>query len=276
MPTTSDSIITTTLPQSWLPEALPAVTGDDAAPSNQAELSSLRAVKAVHIEGKPPRERAMLPGYDSGVVCVLLGLFIFVVVNFKHYSTFLRTLIGRVWNVRKRENAFNEHNTVSETRLLVSMIMMVCFGEGALLFSHLYNTHVTTAPAVFTLLSVTMGVATAYYLLQLVAYATVGWTFGSSREVSQWLRGFNASQSLLGIAMIVPALVTLFYPETTAAMCGIGVVLYVVARILFICKGFKIFYHNLFSLVYFILYLCALEIAPLLIMYRGRSLILSQ
>jgi len=39
--------------------------------------------------------------------------------------------------------------------------------------------------------------------------------------------------------------------------------LYICARLVFICKGFRIFYGNLSSIVYFLLYLCAVEMVPL-------------
>ncbi|MDE5596138.1 MAG: DUF4271 domain-containing protein, partial [Muribaculaceae bacterium] len=41
----------------------------------------------------------------------------------------------------------------------------------------------------------------------------------------------------------------------------------------FIWKGFSIFYNNIFSLVYFILYLCALEIIPLIYVFQLALLI---
>jgi len=42
--------------------------------------------------------------------------------------------------------------------------------------------------------------------------------------------------------------------------------LYLVARLIFIIKGIRIFYSNLTSIVYFILYLCAVEIVPVVVM----------
>lgn len=49
--------------------------------------------------------------------------------------------------------------------------------------------------------------------------------------------------------------------------------IYLISRILFIYKGFKIFYRNILDLFYFIVYLCALEITPLFWVYRSSILI---
>ena len=55
-------------------------------------------------------------------------------------------------------------------------------------------------------------------------------------------------------------------------MVATGSVLYLVVRLIFICKGFRLFYDNLLSSVYFILYLCTLEIAPLILLYKGHTM----
>ncbi|MCH5320108.1 MAG: DUF4271 domain-containing protein, partial [Paramuribaculum sp.] len=54
-----------------------------------------------------------------------------------------------------------------------------------------------------------------------------------------------------------------------------AMVLYVLARIMFIVKGFRIFYTNSASIVYFILYLCSLEIVPVTIFFYLAYLLCS-
>ncbi|MBR5727625.1 MAG: DUF4271 domain-containing protein, partial [Muribaculaceae bacterium] len=44
-------------------------------------------------------------------------------------------------------------------------------------------------------------------------------------------------------------------------------ILYICARFIFIFKGIRIFYSNLLSILYFILYLCGVEIVPLIVIY---------
>ena len=54
-----------------------------------------------------------------------------------------------------------------------------------------------------------------------------------------------------------------------APMLWIGVIIYISCRIVFICKGFRIFFNNLVSLLYFILYLCSVEIVPVILSFTG-------
>lgn len=110
--------------------------------------------------------------------------------------------------------------------------------------------------------------ALCFYLWQLAVYGTIGYAFADRDATRQWLLGFNSSQVLLSFLLIIPALLSLFYTGLTNLMLILAVGCYILTRILFICKGFRIFYTNFSSLLYFILYLCALEIIPLLILRR--------
>ena len=111
--------------------------------------------------------------------------------------------------------------------------------------------------------------ALLYYLWQLAAYGVVGSIFTDKVSARMWMKGFNASQSLLSMLIVVPAVVVLFNPSASHIVIILGLIAYFVARFAFICKGFRLFYDNFGSLLYFILYLCSLEIVPLVLLYRA-------
>lgn len=245
---------------------------ETAAPASTREMATMRPARVEYIDGIQPGSRSILPGYDSGITCLLLCLFLFVAYNFQHYSSYLRMLWGELTSVRRRANVFDDRSA-SESRLMLSLVVVTCVSESILLFSLVYNPAGVASP--IRILAPILGVTALFYMVQLAAYSTVGWVFTDRENSGQWLKGFNSSQALLGISLILPALFTLFYPAASAMMAGLGCLLYVLARGIFIIKGFRIFYTDLFSWVYFILYLCTLEIAPLVMLYRGVKLIYS-
>lgn len=218
-----------------------------------------------YTEGVLPEPRPMLPGYDSGVMCLLIAIFLILTANFRHYSTFIKTLAQDLFTVRRRANAFDENNTVSETRVLISLITLVCFCEGIIIYG---STIIGSAVAAFPTICILTLLTGVYYFWQLAAYRTVGYIFGTRNYTSQWLKGFNASQSLLGLLLVIPALLLLFNPGMKTILLGVSIAFYFIARLIFITKGFRIFYDNYGSLVYFILYLCTLEIIPPLVLFR--------
>ncbi len=218
--------------------------------------------------GMHPEPRALLPGYDSGVICMLLAAFVLLAANFRHYSTYLRNLPANLWSVKTRDNVFDDSHTLSETRMLMAMIVIVCVCEGLLAYS-LLRAYISPEISISAGAAMATACAAVFYFARLAAYGVAGYIFAAPRGAALWIKGFNASQSLLGMLLVVPALWVLFNPGASTAMAVTGGAACFLCRLLFICKGFRIFYDKTYSLVYFILYLCTLEIAPLFAIWRG-------
>lgn len=229
---------------------------------------SLCVGKVGYTLGLPAVERPVLPGNDAGVICLLIVAFMFLSVNFRHYTTFLKTFAQDLWKVRRRENAFDEH-TVSETRVISSLVIILCLAEGIIFYSAIRSFYPSIP--VFNSILVCSVAAVVMYFVMFAAYRVVGYTFTSPDNSRQWLKGYRASQCLLGMVLVVPAMVVLFNPGVGQWVVVFALAAYVLARIIFIFKGFRIFYINTFSLVYFILYLCALELLPPLIMCKAAT-----
>ncbi len=232
-------------------------------------ITGIKHTTIGYTSGLSAHQRPELPGYNSGVLCLVLAMLLAIVFNVRHYGRFFKTLIQNLWSVRVRTNLFDEH-TVNETRIIVTLVCQTCICEALLIVAWMIHSGCTfTSGELTATVAATCLMTGAYYVMQLAAYRTVAYAFTSRNLAHQWMRGFNATQTLLGFGLLVPTLVLLFYPAATAPLLILAIFLYIIARIVFICKGFRIFYHNLFSLIYFILYLCSLEIIPLLIVYQA-------
>jgi len=134
--------------------------------------------------------------------------------------------------------------------------------------SVLYNINGRPATASFSGTTAAMGILGLYYLFQIAVYSLIGYSFSSPEGRRQWVQGFAASSAIAGLALAAPALLIVCRPEWTTPMLWLSAAIYAASRAVFVVKGFKIFYHKLRSLLYFILYLCTLEIIPVLLIYR--------
>lgn len=237
------------------------------APWSGAESSRMTAGTIPYLKGMTPQERSTLPGYDSGVICLLILVFVLLSTNFSHYSTYIKNFTQDLWSVRRRENVFDV-KTFSETRVQLSMALLVCLCEGIILYSVSTGAALWASIGIFPAILLLSAAAGLYYLLQTWSYRLTGYVFSDKVTSRLWIKGFNASQSFLGLSLTIPSLLLLFNPGLTAIMVGISVFLYFTARIIFICKGFRLFYDKFSSLSYFILYLCTLEIVPLILLFR--------
>ena len=247
---------------------------EDMAPGSVSERAITYTGKVPYTEGISPISRRELPGYNSGVMTLLVAVFFFITFNIGHYSTFLKTFAHNLFSVRRRPNMFDDRSTMSETRVLVSLILLTCVSEGILSFTALTTINDIKSDNFHSIL-ILSGLALVYYLIQYVAYRMVGYIFTTKKRAQMWMKGFSSSQALLGLTICAPALFSLFVPSAQKTILIVSLLLYITARIIFISKGFRIFYHNLFSLVYFILYLCTLEIIPLILIYKASLFLTS-
>lgn len=222
-----------------------------------------------YTQGLDAVERTSVWGQDSAILAFIIVILLTAMFGMRHYRRFFSVSWRNLSNVRTRINAFDDH-TIDESSTLFTLNLVACVGEAIMLMGvYQLSCAGLRATAVFvTLLSLT-AMMCAYVVAQYAVYWIVGFVFTSRTMRSQWLSGFSSVQSMLGLSLIVPALTAMFYPGLTTGLVLLGAFIYLGWRMVFIVKGFRIFFHNYFSLVYFILYLCSVEIIPLLLLYRS-------
>ncbi len=215
------------------------------------------------IEGVP---RPINAGDNSGVLTIVTGVFVLMMLSFRKYNRLFSSLFRELLGL-KRPNFYDEH-TSKEKGVISLLALQWSVYTGLLLYTLMTVT--SMAPPMHALRDILMLIVLTsfYYVFQVCAYNTVGYTFAESEGHRSFVEGFTASQSLVGFLLVVPALVAIFYHTLAMPMLLVGGFFYFIARLLFIVKGFRIFYQNIWSLLYFILYLCTLEIIPLIVIYN--------
>lgn len=241
------------------------------APLSAAEQQLFTSQAPAWTHGHPGTPRPVSPATDSGILAILVAIMVLVGLNMRHVRRIFSTLPQDLLSVRRRNNAFDEH-TANETRVVILLLLGTCVMESLLLYRWLgVITPATTSTTVFHTISALICLTIAFYLFQLAACASIGFTFTDPLSATLWRRGLNASTAILGIALTAPALISLFYPAFSSQMLALAVILYLLSRICYIYKGFRIFYLNFNSWLYFILYLCTLEIIPVIILSLAAS-----
>lgn len=235
------------------------------APASVADRELYSSRPPAWESGVEGEARPVTPGADTGILAIVVAVIVLIGLNMRYVRHLFKSLPQDLLSVRRRANVFDEH-TANETRVVLLQLLQLWVYEGILLFMWQWNpTGEWTPGRVLSVVGAMIGVAALFNLFQMGACATLGYVFADRVGATQWRRGLNASQILLGWSVMIPALVALFYPGMAGAMLLAAAVLYVVWRLCFISKGFRIFYENLGSLLYFILYLCTLEIIPVIV-----------
>ena len=219
-----------------------------------------------HAEGLEPSE---LPGaFDrtEPVSALIAATLVVAGLCARGIGRALRSYRTALFSVRRRENAFDDtHKAPVGASVLLALITVV-FGGLALYCSTPFCLDPTFAGAIAA-----VGCAAAYYVFMFCACRVVGYTFGTPSGSSLWNAGYVATMACTGLALIVPVLLMMYIPQWRIPLLWICAVLFILGKTIFIVKGFRIFYNKIRSLLYSILYLCTLEIIPLLALYAVLS-----
>lgn len=206
---------------------------------------------------------------SSGVMLIAIFSFLLIAFTFRRGARYFKALLRDPFSVRVHEKEIaNVHRTINDRFVLATLLLNTCIVVGILLYFALIESGRLTVAATASLRSVVACIAasTGLYLLQIILYHFTGYVFAPTGErIKVWLQGFNSTQALLGLILIPVILMLALHQGSPEVLVAVGATLFVIMRIVFISKGFRIFFNKIGRYLYFILYLCALEIVPVAI-----------
>lgn len=195
---------------------------------------------------------------DSPLLTVLLAVIVVSCLCAPVMSRIVAAYFKQL--VRSHHQAQSAEKTLGERLVVIlGLLQTVAFG-GLLLFCAL---GAGERPPLASLSGLTL-LAALLLTVQLIGYRLVGYAFASSEQSHSWQSAFLVTQALCGYLLVVPAFGALFYPSLITVFAIIAGVVYVGCRIPLFISEFRIFHTDNLSIIYFFLYLCTLEIVPLL------------
>ncbi len=227
----------------------------------------------------------------SWLTLLLLIPFVIIGIKMKNTSRFIASLFQDLTSIRERHSIFD--TTVRETSMLFWLITLTTVAGGVLLGTATLPTalppgHPLPPPlewitsggtpewlsgVPYSLLHslVCIILMTAYMFFIWIAYMVAGRVFETAVATHLWIQGFAASMGLLGLLLLPLALIAISMPEWTYTLVIIAVVAFILAKITFIWKGFRIFCSKGASWVLFLYYLCSLEVVPVILVIAAAS-----
>ena len=119
----------------------------------------------------------------------------------------------------------------------------------------------------YYLILIYFGIAIAYFLLKILLYSVVNNTFFGGKKSRQWMNSFLFVTSV-GSVLFFPAVMMVAYSNISVE----NIIIYfvfalVIVKLLTIYQCYIIFFHSNVVKLQIILYFCALEIVPLLVLW---------
>jgi hypothetical protein len=283
MPMASEAVPTVT----HAPRRAPRPLAADSAATDTAAVDTLQPVvktktvkKVKYITvpaqwtyGIRPTPRNFDASRDPGILSIFVLMFLLIAMSFKYLRHLFPMLFKELFDIRSRSRVFDEHTSSQRRMMLIMIAQTIVFGGISL--TEAFNEFMpgaTIPDSAFVPVLTNILLIGAWYAFELIGYGLTGYAFTSPELASMWNRGFNASMALFGFPLALLTIVMVLYPPA-AKICLFAVaIMFLIAKLIFIYKGFRIFYHKIPSLLYFILYLCTLEIIPIFIIFKVASL----
>lgn len=262
-------------------EATDSVARDTLPPGEIKEGIVLVDPAAKYLKQEQPLHKHFAWGGGmSWIYLVLALLFCAIGVKFKGNARYMKALYADLVDTRVRNNMFDE--TVRESSLLVLLNLLWVACAGVLLWTTVtltaplltqYNLTIPAKPAGG--IGLCIAIAALYQVFMQLAYWIVGRIFSERRETRLWVKGAAAANGLETFILFPCALVTLAYPAWDFPMLIVAAGVFVFGKIIFLYKGFRIFFNEISSWLLFLYYLCSLEIVPLILTYAAAIAVCS-
>ena len=239
------------------------------ADSDSLQLADLHAVQEVDsgFEGTPI---SYSPRTDDAIALTLLACFFLSSIALARGKKFLSQQVKDFVLHRERTSIFDS-STAADVRYLLVLVLQTCVLSGITFLNYFHDTcpalmdHVSS----LLLLGIYVGFCLAYFLLKWLLYMFLGWTFFDKNKTNIWLESYSALIYYVGFALFPFVLFLVYFDLSLTNFVIIGSIILIFTKILMFYKWIKLFFHQFSGLFLLILYFCALEIVPCLLLYQG-------
>lgn len=239
------------------------------ADSDSLQLADLHAVQEVDsgFEGTPI---SYSPRTDDAIALTLLACFFLSSIALARGKKFLSQQVKDFVLHRERTSIFDS-STAADVRYLLVLVLQTCVLSGITFLNYFHDTcpalmdHVSS----LLLLGIYVGFCLVYFLLKWLLYMFLGWTFFDKNKTNMWLESYSALIYYVGFALFPFVLFLVYFDLSLTNLVIIGSIILIFTKILMFYKWIKLFFHQFSGLFLLILYFCALEIVPYLLLYQG-------
>ena len=239
------------------------------ADTDSLQLVDLHAVQEVDsgFEGTPI---SYSPRTDDAIALTLLACFFLSSIALARGKRFLSQQVKDFVLHRERTSIFDS-STAADVRYLLVLVLQTCVLSGITFLNYFHDTSPTLMNQVspLLLLGIYVGFCLAYFLLKWLIYMFLGWTFFDKNKTNIWLESYSALIYYVGFALFPFVLFLVYFDLSLTNLVIIGSIILIFTKILMFYKWIKLFFHQFSGLFLLILYFCALEIVPCLLLYQG-------
>jgi hypothetical protein len=205
---------------------------------------------------------------DDGVAGALLLLFISCLMIAVYAKRYLGNTIKHFFE-KKRHNTIFEDSDDAQMRGRSLLVLQAAVALGILLFNHFHADTLSSLERIPTLILLGANIAICYILLlgKIFIYNSVNRTLFSPEQRRSWHEGYVLILMCAGLLLMPVAILSLYSQIDVNTQLRFVILIGIFCEILLFYKTFRTFFNNGLGYLHLILYFCALEITPYLILW---------
>jgi len=251
-----------------LPDSLAKLDSIAAADSIQL-ADSLKAIAKIP-HGFVGISHPSLPQTESWVFIILVLLFFLFVYSISQSVGLISDTIKNFFQVKDRSSIFSKA-TVNDTRFRFFLIIFAIGSISFYAYLLLHNPAIAFSIKEFSLILLTTGL---FFGIKSLVFDLIGYVFLNTSNLKMAKEAYFNVVSFWGVCLFPILILQIYIPHNFVDITQIlSLIVSVSAGLLIIIKLFQIFFQKILASFYILLYLCTLEILPLIILFRVYKLI---
>ena len=210
---------------------------------------------------------------DSFITGILIVCFLLITFTLSRISEFLLHQTKQFFSTQKLEHSLTE--TGSEIKFQILFLFITCLLYALLYF--IYTTHYISNTFIFSseyiLLVIFGGAIIGYMVLRMILYTIVNNVFFNNKKNLHFIGSQLLITSLEGVALFPLVLLMAYFQFSMQNAIIYTATILILAKILTFYKSYAIFFNQKGGFLQIILYFCALEMMPLLMLWSGLLVI---
>jgi Domain of unknown function (DUF4271) len=211
-----------------------------------------------------------IPQTESWVFIILVLLFSVFVYSLSQSVGLISDTIRSFFQVKERSSIFSKA-TVNDSRFRFFLIIFSIGTISLYAYFLLHNSAVSFSIKEFSLFLVATSL---FFAVKSLIFDLIGYVFLHSASLKMAKDAYFNIISFLGVCLFPILFLQIYIPDNFIGITQIvSLIVSICIAVLIIIKLFQIFFQNILASFYILLYLCTLEILPLIILFKVYKLI---
>ncbi|MEI6751608.1 MAG: DUF4271 domain-containing protein [Paludibacter sp.] len=256
-------------------DSLTAMTDSTAIADSIAKADSLHLADSLRIIAQIPRgflgiTHPSMPQTESWVFIILILLFFLFVYSISQSMGLISDTIKTFFHVKDRSSIFSKA-TVNDSRF---RFFLIIFSIGSLSLYAYLILHNPMQPFSLKEFCLFLFSTSIFFGIKSLLFDLIGYVFINTGNLKIAKGAYFNIISFWGVCLFPILFLQIYIPDNFIGITQLlSLIVSISAGILIIIKLFQIFFQKILASFYILLYLCTLEILPLIILFKVYKLI---